>query len=140
MLSNAYFLAKFRFDTAENEPAKNLQNFRKMHCRNALEHRPEGSDAERDMRPRATLERQGSGTLERSGSGEFRSVATIYLLDIFVFLECFCILFERNISRILKKKNKWKTLLTFPDYIVLTEGMCVKTELFFKIVVSACAF
>ena len=31
MLSNAYFLANFRFDTAENEPAKNLQNFRKMH-------------------------------------------------------------------------------------------------------------
>ena len=31
MLSNAYFLAKFLFDTAENEPAKNLQNFRKMH-------------------------------------------------------------------------------------------------------------
>ena len=31
MLSNAYFLAKFRFDTAENDPAKNLQNFRKMH-------------------------------------------------------------------------------------------------------------
>ena len=29
MLSNAYFLAKFRFDTAENEPAKNLQNFAK---------------------------------------------------------------------------------------------------------------
>ena len=29
MLSNAYFLAKFRFDTAENEPAKNLPNFRK---------------------------------------------------------------------------------------------------------------
>ena len=29
MLSNAYFLAKFRFDTAENEPAKSLQNFRK---------------------------------------------------------------------------------------------------------------
>ena len=25
MLSNAYFLAKFRFDTAENEPAKRLQ-------------------------------------------------------------------------------------------------------------------
>ena len=33
MLSNAYFLAKFRIDTAENEPAKNLQNFRKMHFR-----------------------------------------------------------------------------------------------------------
>ena len=33
MLSNAHFLAKFRFDTAENEPAKNLQNFQKMHFR-----------------------------------------------------------------------------------------------------------
>ena len=29
MLSNAYFLANIRFDTAENEPAKNLQNFGK---------------------------------------------------------------------------------------------------------------
>ena len=29
MLPNAYFLAKFRFDIAENEPAKNLQNFAK---------------------------------------------------------------------------------------------------------------
>ena len=27
MLSNAYFLAKFRFDTAENEPAKNFCKF-----------------------------------------------------------------------------------------------------------------
>ena len=27
MLSNAYFLANFRFDTAENEPAKNFANF-----------------------------------------------------------------------------------------------------------------
>ena len=30
MLSNAYFLVKFRFDTAENEHAKNLQNFAKF--------------------------------------------------------------------------------------------------------------
>ena len=30
MLSNEYFLAKFRFDTAENEPAKNLRNFAKF--------------------------------------------------------------------------------------------------------------
>ena len=29
MLSNAYFLAKFRFDTAANEPAKNLQKIAK---------------------------------------------------------------------------------------------------------------
>ena len=28
MLLNAYFLAKFRFDTAENEPAKNLQKLK----------------------------------------------------------------------------------------------------------------
>ena len=28
MLSNAYFLAEFRFDTAENEPAKKMQNFK----------------------------------------------------------------------------------------------------------------
>ena len=28
MLSNAYFLAKFRFDTAENEPAQSLQNLK----------------------------------------------------------------------------------------------------------------
>ena len=27
MLSNAYFLAKFRFDTAENEPAKKFAKF-----------------------------------------------------------------------------------------------------------------
>ena len=27
MLSNAYFIAKFRFDTAENEPVKNLLRF-----------------------------------------------------------------------------------------------------------------
>ena len=30
MLSNAYFLANFRFDTAENEPAKNLQKFARV--------------------------------------------------------------------------------------------------------------
>ena len=30
MLSNAYFLAKIHFDTAENEPAKNLQNLQNL--------------------------------------------------------------------------------------------------------------
>ena len=30
MLSNAYFLPKFRFDRAENEPAKNLKIFEKI--------------------------------------------------------------------------------------------------------------
>ena len=41
MLSNAYFLAKFRFDTAENEPAKNLQNFRPAPGEGVLAHVPE---------------------------------------------------------------------------------------------------
>ena len=38
MLSNAYFLAKFHFDTAENEPAQNLQNFAKIakNCKKLL--------------------------------------------------------------------------------------------------------
>ena len=36
MLSNAYFLATFRFDTAENEPAKKLQKFRKINFRKCI--------------------------------------------------------------------------------------------------------
>ena len=32
MLPNAYFLANFRFDTAENEPAKKLQNLQNLKC------------------------------------------------------------------------------------------------------------
>ena len=36
MLSNAYFLANFRFDTAENEPAKILQIFQKKNAAAAL--------------------------------------------------------------------------------------------------------
>ena len=48
MLSNAYFLAKFRFDTAENEPAKNLQNFAKFanFARQPTSPRSEASAAE----------------------------------------------------------------------------------------------
>ena len=46
MLSNAYFLAKFRFDTAENEPAKILQNFRKMHF--SKMHSPPSAHVEAD--------------------------------------------------------------------------------------------
>ena len=48
MLSNAYFLAKFCFDTAENEPAKNLQNFAKFanFARQPTSPRSEASAAE----------------------------------------------------------------------------------------------
>ena len=50
MLSNVYFLAKFRFDTAENEPAKKLQNFANFagpnHCSTtAARSSDDGSDA-----------------------------------------------------------------------------------------------
>ena len=42
MLSNAYFLAKFHFDTAENEPAKNLQKtFANFAGRRKATHRAE---------------------------------------------------------------------------------------------------
>ena len=66
MLSNAYFLAKFRFDTAENEPAKNLQNFRKMHFRKMHFqkmhcHRPGG---------RPAAERASRGELLRPHTGQ----------------------------------------------------------------------
>ena len=37
MLSNAYFLAKFRFDTAENDPAKNCNVLLILKIRLALE-------------------------------------------------------------------------------------------------------
>ena len=51
MLSNAYFLAKFRFDTAENEPAKDLQKFRKMHfSKMHFRKRPEGAGLRREAR------------------------------------------------------------------------------------------
>ena len=35
MLKNAYFLAKFDFDTADNEPAKNLQILQKKKLNDA---------------------------------------------------------------------------------------------------------
>ena len=55
MLSKGYFLAKFRFDTAENEPAKNLQNFAKFaaHIPRARRGTSEGMDV--SDAPGATL-------------------------------------------------------------------------------------
>ena len=48
MLSNAYFLAKFRFDTAENEPAKNLQNFAKKMSESQTNLRPPAPGAKKN--------------------------------------------------------------------------------------------
>ena len=59
MLSNAYFLAKFRFDTAENEPAKNLQKFAKFanfaNFANPNPHRPRSGLDPEGVAPAALL-------------------------------------------------------------------------------------
>ena len=62
MLSNAYFLAKFRFDTAENEPAKNLQNFRKMHFQKCIFRSAPGVEEVRlvHLRPLPRLDLRGA--------------------------------------------------------------------------------
>ena len=60
MLSNAYFLANFRFDTAENEPAKNLQNLQNV-CKKATP-RPPGS-------PTPPSQSKGTSPLEPSTTG-----------------------------------------------------------------------
>ena len=86
MLSNAYFVAKFRFDTAENEPAKNLRNFRKMHFSKWLK-----GPAHRAPRPEdAAMQRSASvpflpGQVVSAGPGERanhrRPQTLIYKLD-----------------------------------------------------------
>ena len=63
MLSNAYFLAKFRFDTAENEPAKNLQKFAKF---------ANFADPNQGSRARGRFRRAGG---ERCGRGGARGGA-----------------------------------------------------------------
>ena len=52
MLSNAYFLKNFRFDTAENEPAKNLQNFANNYFPNFGKRDPAASLPENGRSPR----------------------------------------------------------------------------------------
>ena len=64
MLSNAYFLAKFRFDTAENEPAKKLQNFAKSE----LASRPGNSGARSLVATRGSASSRAQAGL-RSGRG-----------------------------------------------------------------------
>ena len=69
MLSNAYFLAKFRLGTAGNEPAKNLQNFANfriifpildLSCRASSLRRPTSEQGDR-VAPAAVLLRHGPG-------------------------------------------------------------------------------
>ena len=64
---NAYFLAKFRFDTAENEPAKNFANFGKFANfanPNPGTHRRSSRRPQRtEPRPLAQARREGSARL-----------------------------------------------------------------------------
>ena len=61
MLSKAYFLAKFRFDTAENEPAKNLQK----KCKKMLIHPspPTSGEPRRPAEVRPVVGRRGGAGL-----------------------------------------------------------------------------
>ena len=56
MLSNSYFLAKFGFDAAENEPAKKMQNFA-------------------EKLKKALANHEGAGVLERAVPREHRALA-----------------------------------------------------------------
>ena len=79
MLSNAYFLAKFRFDTAENEPAKNLQNSRKMHS-SKMHFR---AKALRYLRGRR-FGGQGSGSDREQGRGARRAVPLLKPMEYII--------------------------------------------------------
>ena len=66
MLSNAHFLAKIRFDTAENEPAKKLQdfaNFPNFANPNPEPQRPGQQTSLREL----LVEHQGGGLAEPGG-------------------------------------------------------------------------
>ena len=67
MLSNAYFLAKFRFDTAENELAKNMQNFANFanfaNLASAHEARPLRAGSAGQQRDREQARVRGEGLL-----------------------------------------------------------------------------
>ena len=75
MLSNAYFLARFRFDTAENEPAKNLQNLAISATPNPLLILGRARDRRGGGEGRARGHDQGplSGKLYRARSRRYRS-------------------------------------------------------------------
>ena len=63
MLSNAYFLAKFRFGTAENEPAKNLQIFPILLTLTSLKACGLGRERPGHVPPRAGAPRAGADDL-----------------------------------------------------------------------------
>ena len=107
MLSNAYFLAKFRLDTAENEPAKNLQKFANFADPNPLTdegrlqpvdvlggtrgrrgRRPGGERGDA-AQPRAQLELDPAVALTRHLQFEIRMFHNFEVCSMFNFAEWF---------------------------------------------------
>ena len=80
MLSNAYFLAKIRFDTAENEPAKNLQHFAKKKLLMLLTYYLVGAGP-RPCAGRAGRRGGGGAGLRRGGAGPLLHGALQHLLQ-----------------------------------------------------------
>ena len=88
MLSNAYFVAKFRFDTPESEPAKNLQKKSKKFLKNPFIHPPVCTSWQRAARGQQALRGQqssarpedkgrvgGAGGKKQAGRHEFSHAA-----------------------------------------------------------------
>ena len=68
---NAYFLANFRFDTAENEPAKNLQKFVNFADPNPLTLTP-CREVEEPGQSGATVFQAADGTVVVAGAVAFK--------------------------------------------------------------------
>ena len=72
MLSNAYFIAKFSFDTAENEPAKNSQRFGSLRIQVAGGRRLDPAAG------RGDLPRRAQGQAHRGGGAELRPGLSLF--------------------------------------------------------------
>ena len=80
MLSNAYFLVNFRFDTAENQPAKNLQIFAKKLLILGGGRSGEGRRALREAPRRGVLRAGGPDLRQPRGRRQVRELRQLALL------------------------------------------------------------
>ena len=129
MLLKAYFLAKFRFDTAENESAKKLQkiytNFAAnlvvlaLRVRGLPEHDVAGHDLPR-QEPRAGLHRpvqrhEEGARLRWRALARFRFLLLSSVLSRFIFFARRCLMrksFRADVENTLRKfKRNWCTTL-----------------------------
>ena len=105
MLSNAYFLAKFRFDAAENEPAKNLQKFANF-AQFANPNPPNRSGPRRPLRPRprAAPGARGPGGRPRRAQPPGRAAPRAgAALCFFIKLSNFCKFLAGSFSAVSKR-------------------------------------